>query len=384
MRLICWIIVAAMLAACSQDRDDGGAGAPMEAPELEIVAALPTQPGNIAVGPKGRIVLSLRPSDPADPRVVELMPDGALRPFPNTDWNRPVSEAEDRREVLASVLGVQTAPNGVTWMLDNGFQGGVQGDGPAGAKLVGWNTASETLQGVFLLDGLTQPGSFLNDLAVDAKHKVVYIADSGQPGAIDPMTAIIVVNLQTGTGRRVLVGDARLAPENVDIVVEGKLVQVSGPDGPRPLRYGLNPITIDPDYEWVYFGAMSGEAVYRITTADLLNPTLSAFQIGSRVELYGVKPVSDGVTIDGAGNVYVTDINSNSIGVTAPDGAYRPLITDLRLKWPNSLAFGPDNNVYVTVSQMHLSAQFNGGEEESAPPYYVLRFPALADGAAGR
>jgi len=310
--------------------------------------------------------------------MTELRDGGELAPFPNAEWNRPLAGVETAGDVFVSVLGVQADPAGVVWMLDDGDQK------PGSRKLVGWDTQNDELAGVYLLEGLAGSASFLNDLAIDTKHRVVYIADTGDPFAPDPSPAILVVNLATGTGRRVVFEEARLEPEDVDAEIDGRALTTEGPDGPRPFRMGLNPITIDPANEWVYFGALNGEAIYRIATADLLNTTLSTFQLSSRVELYGVKPVSDGITIDGVGNVYVTDLNSNSIGVTQAAGTYRPIVTDKRLSWPNSLAFGPDDYVYATVAKLHLSAPFNGGEEDGAPPYYVLRFPALAPGAAGR
>jgi hypothetical protein len=34
--------------------------------------------------------------------------------------------------------------------------------------------------------------------------------------------------------------------------------------------------------------------------------------------------------------------------------------------------------MYVAVNKLHLSAKLNAGETESEPPYYIIRFPALA------
>jgi sugar lactone lactonase YvrE len=80
------------------------------------------------------------------------------------------------------------------------------------------------------------------------------------------------------------------------------------------------------------------------------------------MERYGEKPPCDGISIDDAGNVYVTDVENNAVGVTSPDGSYRVLASDDgHLSWPDGFSFGPDGHLYVAVSQLHRSAVFNAG-----------------------
>jgi hypothetical protein len=89
--------------------------------------------------------------------------------------------------------------------------------------------------------------------------------------------------------------------------------------------------------------------------------------------------------MDGGGNIYVTDVEASGIGVTRPDGTYALLFSDTeKLSWPDSIAAGPDNNMYVAVNKLHRSAKLNAGENESQPPYYIVRFPALAPTLVGR
>jgi sugar lactone lactonase YvrE len=122
-----------------------------------------------------------------------------------------------------------------------------------------------------------------------------------------------------------------------------------------------------------------------VRAADLHDASLSADALAKRVERFGRKPVSDGISIDGAGNVYVTDVEASGIGVIRPDGEYRLLFADKeKLSWPDAISAGPDNNMYVAVNKLHLSAKLNAGENASQPPYYIVRFPALAPTAVGR
>jgi sugar lactone lactonase YvrE len=98
-----------------------------------------------------------------------------------------------------------------------------------------------------------------------------------------------------------------------------------------------------------------------------------------------LKAPCDGISIDDTGNIYVTDLENNAIGVTTPDGDYRILARDdERLIWPDGLGYGPDGYFYVTVSQLHRSAAFNAGEETSQTPFLVMRFRPLAPSATGR
>jgi hypothetical protein len=40
--------------------------------------------------------------------------------------------------------------------------------------------------------------------------------------------------------------------------------------------------------------------------------------------------------------------------------------------------------MYVAVNKLHLSAKLNAGVNESEPPYFIVRFPALAPTVVGR
>ncbi|MEM9797129.1 MAG: hypothetical protein AAF919_11605, partial [Pseudomonadota bacterium] len=132
-------------------------------------------------------------------------------------------------------------------------------------------------------------------------------------------------------------------------------------------------------------GAMNGTAVWRLPTAALAAPSLSAKVRAAAVERYGDKPPSDGITVDAAGNVYVTDGGGNAIGVTQSDGTYQPLIVDRRIEWPDGLSNGPEGWIYATVNRLNNAPPLNGGESTPvSEPYYLVRFRALADTVPGR
>ena len=181
--------------------------------------------------------------------------------------------------------------------------------------------------------------AFFNDLAVDLTHKAIYISHSA--GVEE--SALIVVNLDTGEARRVLQGHASMIPERRNLQMNGKVLNFTMPDSGRlKMLIGVNPIALDSTNDWLYYGTMNGENMYRIRTSDLINADLTYDQLAQRVERYSEKPICDGISLDNAGNIYVSDLQANSIGVIRPDRSYSMLVTDPRISWPESFSFGPD------------------------------------------
>ena len=338
--------------------------------ELEIVAEFPAEhpPGNVAVTPEGRIIMSQHQFYGAPLRVVEVLDDGSVVPFPNEAWSsQPNSEGIG----LNTVLGLRSDENGVVWMLDRS-----DGEGQPG-KIVGWDTQNDELyQVIYIPQPIIPDSPFLNDLAVDLDHNAIYITDT----ANGDDSALIVVDLTTGFSRRVLEGDVSTRPEDIPLIVDERIINMAG----EPAKIGVNPITVDPNNEWVYYAPMSGTSLYRIATEDLLDTSLSPEELSSRVERYGDKPICDGITIDGAGNVYITSITNNAIGVVDETGEYQTLYQDDLLSWTDGMAFGADDYIYVTVNQLHNSPPLNNGNNDAEPPFYLVRFPALASGTVGR
>lgn len=337
--------------------------------DIEVVAEFGTEnpPGNIAVTPDGRLIMSQHQFFGTEYKVVEILSDGSVKPFPNAAW----SSAPDANGIgLNNVLGVRADQDGIVWLLDN------PGEAESG-RLIGWDTRRDRLHRIIYLAAPVIPeNTFLNDFAVDLYHDAIYIADT----AGGDNSALIVVDLETGSARRVLAGHPAMQPEDIPMIIDGQEVTLGG----NPARIGVNPITLDPSNEWVYFGAMSARSLYRIRTQDLLDLSLAPAELAARIERFGDKPISDGITIDGSGNVYVTDITNDAIGVINPNGNYQILYQDEDLSWTDGFGFGPDNHIYVTVNQLHRSPALNQGENTAKPPFYLLRFPALESGIVGR
>lgn len=371
-RLVIWLTSIAVISIVLFSSINNAVGQATETKQgLEIVAefSLEHPPGNIAVTPQARLIMSQHQFFGAPLRVVEVMPDGSVEPFPNEEWS---SQPNAAGVGLHTVLGLRSDSNGVVWMLDRS-----PGEGQPG-KLLAWDAVNDRLHRViYLPQPIIADNSFLNDLAVDLEHEAIYITDT----AGGDNSALIVVDLSTGFARRVLEGDKSTRPEDVRMVIDDRLITM----GDEPAKIGVNPITIDPDNQWVYYGPMSGTSLYRIATADLLDKSLTPAALSSKVRRYGDKPICDGITIDGAGNVYLTSITDHAIGVVDSSGEYRILYQDDKLlNWTDGMAFSDDNFIYVTVSQLQNSPPLNNGENTARPPFYLVKFPSLAPGKVGR
>lgn len=340
--------------------------------KFDVIANLDKGPGNVTVTADGRIIMSLHQFYLPKYSVVEYK-NKVLVPFPNKALANSDSTSKLK---LDSVLGIRSDANGIVWMLDNGMRSGVP------PKLVGWDTKIDKLhQIIYLPEPIAPKDTFVNDFAVDLRHNYIFISDpAGGTNA-----AIIVVNLSTGTARRVLEGHASVIPENVDLIVDNAPIQVKDYSGKliRP-HIGINPITEDLNNEWVYFAPMHGLSLYRIKADDLINEKLDAKMLASRVERYSDKPISDGMTIDKDNNIYLGELSANAIGVISADKKYQRLAQCPRLSWVDSFSFGPGGQLFAVVNRLHQSGTLNGGVSTSKPPYYLLQIKPLAAGLTGR
>jgi sugar lactone lactonase YvrE len=363
------VILAGLLAACS-------ASSPQDS--FVSVAALTVPPGNPTVTLDGRLIVTVHPFAESEIRALEILPDNSTRPFPSQEW---ASQPDEADRGIHAAIGIRTDQNGVVWILDMGGK-------RTPPRLIGWNTKENRLHRVIVIPyPASRKQSFLQDFAIDPSHGKIFIADSGVRSLTGPSEpGIIIVDSETGFSRRVLHAHRLLQPEdNAEIVIDGKSprVAVNSRHYQEP-KIGLNPIAVDATGDWLYFGAMHGTSLYRVKTTDLLDEQLNEEELALRVEHLGFKPVSDGISIDNKGNVYVTDLNAKAIGVLSEDEPYRILIKDDLLQWPDGLGVGPDGFLYATVNQLHLLPALNKGKDETKLPFQIIKFRPLASGTLGR
>jgi sugar lactone lactonase YvrE len=328
------------------------------------VAELPLPPGNIAVSDTGRVFFTFHPEARPPIKLAEWS-EGRAVPWPD-------QEIQSKRNGLwlDTPLSVRIDRQGRLWVLDNADHG--LGD----AKLVAFDvTTNSVVREQHFSRSEAGLGSHLNDFAVHPNGQRVYIADAS---IFAKSPALLVYDLETGRIRRLLDRDVSVSPEPYYITVEGQPIEVAGVFTVRP---GVDSIALDRKGEWLYFAAVTATKMYRVKTADLDDLTLTPEALAGRVEVFGEKTESDGISSDDAGTIYLTDPEHSAIVAMRP--ALETLIRDPRLRWPDGLSFGPEGWLYVTSSSLQHVIMKGEAEVKEHAPYYIFRFKPGGQATAG-
>lgn len=340
--------------------------------KLEIVSTFPSErPGNVAVSPEGRVFVTMSALGETKYMVKEILPNGQAVNFPDSTWI--IKPKGNSFKGINSTIGINVSSDNTLWVLDMGNKKSEPKQAP---KLIGWNIKTKKLAHVFPLpDAVLRPTSFLQDFVIDEKNNTAVIADMSIDGLILPaVPAFIVIDLKTGYSRRILENHETFQSLDEPAIINGRKVSHIYPDGTvyEP-KYPLNPISIDKEMKWIYYGAMGGHKIYRIAAEAVANEALSNNELSAKIEFYANKPKTDGFKVGEKGEVYVTDIEHNAVGVATPKG-YTILAQDKDLlSWPDGVALSKDGYLYIVANQLHNTAWLNNNKDVSNPPYYVLR-----------
>ena len=331
--------------------------------QVEEVLSYPEPIGNVAVSAGGRVFFTVHPeARPKGNKLLEYV-DGAAVPYPNS---------ESQAELFDTPLGVVIDGFDRLWTIDHGNHG------LRTARLLAFDLANGELIHDHSFDETTAPlGSFVQDLQVSRDGKTIVMADASfwrkQPG-------VIVYDIATATARRVLNGDVSVSAENYLIHNGRRPMSFMG--GIVSLRGGVDGIALDD--EWLYFGALNGSSLYRISLADLRDDSLPDRQLAARVERYSNKPQSDGLSIDLKGNVFITDVEHNAIFIVTPSREPKTLIRSQDIRWPDALSFGPDGWLYVADSGLADVVLKSPEHIAANGPYKIFRFRPGTPGIPGQ
>lgn len=317
----------------------------------------------VAVSKSGRTFLSYPRWDQANHLydVVELLPDGSTKPFPNDGWNswKPGDNSLNKW-VCAQALAIDD--EGFLWVVDPAspeFSGVVS----EGNKLVKIDLNTNCVARVYPLSPAADAQSYANDVRVDTKRQVAYLTNSSQGG-------IIIVDLKSGKVRQVLQDSPAVKSDpTYQMTVDGK--PLMSPNGPA--RINSDGLALTQDESWLYFKPLSDPKLYRIKTNFLLDETLTPADLAAKVEDLGTFCTTDGMIRDRKGNIYLGDIEKNSIVRLTPDLKLEPIFQDRHLSWPDSYAISDDGVLYITCSQIQKMPRFNGGKDMRTTPYTLYR-----------
>ncbi|HEU4886357.1 MAG TPA: L-dopachrome tautomerase-related protein, partial [Thermoanaerobaculia bacterium] len=285
---------------------------------IEIVAALEEPPGNIAVAPDGRVFFTYHPEARPELHLLQLV-NGKPVPYPDLEWQKR----------LVTPLSVRIDRQGRLWVLDIGFHGIRQ------PRLVAFDLKSGALVHQWDIPrAIAGFGSFVQDFQIDPEGRRIYLADLS---VLAKRPALIVYDTQTRGAKRLLEGHPSVTDQAYRIVSRGTPMEFLG--GLYKMHPALDSIALDRQGEWLYYGAMSNDTLYRMRTRDF------------HVEAFGPKPQTDGIAIDDPGNVYMTEVEHGTLALLRPDRTPHTLVRDPRFRWPDGLSVQGDW-LYMTDSDL--------------------------------
>jgi sugar lactone lactonase YvrE len=331
---------------------------------LEVVVTSAEPIGNLAVSADGRVFYTIHPeSRPIGAKLLEWV-DGAPKPFPS----------EEAQALFETPLGIAIDRQNRLWTIDHGNHGTGE------PRLLAFDLGTGGLVHEHVFDSsVAQLGSFLQDLQVDSTGKHVFIADVSfwrkNPG-------LVVYDIELGKARRVLESDPSVSAQDWLIRNPSKDMRFFG--GLVVLKPGVDGIAISRDDEWVYYGAMAHDTMYRIKVADLLDDALSNGALAARVQALGAKPLNDGLSTDREGNLLITDIEHGAVIRMTPAGELTTLIRNEKIRWADALSYGPGGWLYVADSAIPDQMLRSKTHIQANAPYFIFRFKPDVDGVAGQ
>ena len=374
IRIALWALLAALivLVAAVRLRYGGGVeyhdvtGPPiLEDSALETVVSYHEPIGNVAVGPDGRGFFTVHPeSRPENIKLLEF-DDGEIRPFPREPM---------QRELFETPLGVVIDRHDRLWTIDHGKHGF------GTPRLLAFDLATgEVVHDHTFGNGAAPLGSFLQDLQVSPDGGTVYIADLS---FWRKTPAIVVHDVATASDRRALESHASVQAQDWIIETPAKRMVFFG--GLAAMKPGIDGIAVSTDGRWLAYGAMSHDTLFRVPTSALRDPKLNDDALGARVEALGPKPLSDGISADVEGGVWITDVENGAVLRMNPDGRLETWIKTPRIRWADALSFGPDGWLYLADSAIPEQVMRSKDHITSQGPYYIFRFQPGVHGIPGQ
>lgn len=323
-----------------------------DAPRLTQVAKFDHQATGVAVTADGRRFVNFpRWTEDSPVSVAEILPNGSLRPYPDAKWNswRNLKANEMAPgDYFVCVQSIVPDGHGNLWAVDPGAPGNER-ILPQAPKLVRIDLKTNAVTKVIPVPAdVALQGTYLNDIRFSPDGHTGYLTDSGTKGAI------VVVDLESGKSWRALDGHpSTQLDKTVTVAIEGKPLR--RPDNRQP-AFGVDGIAISNDGATLYYQALEGKTLYSVATAKLADGVSEADRAAAVVTVAPTE-VTDGLWMSKAGVLYLTSPSDYSVKRLAGNKV-ETVLTDKRLRWPDTFSEGPDGTIYLTASHIQDTSWF--------------------------
>jgi sugar lactone lactonase YvrE len=299
----------------------------------------------IGVSHEGRIFASA-PAATSGNKLIEVNPGtGAITPYPNQSWNESGTDP-DHQWAVPQAMWVDKADH--LWVLDSG-RAVLSAGQPIAPKLVEFDLGTNQVIRSYGFQGVVAASDSLNDVRVDLVHGYAYLTNIANKGSL------VVLNLQTGVSRQVLVGDRSTYADPHEHLMIGNQ-PAERKDG-KPVAIHADGIALSPDADWVYYRPLTDHNYWRVPTAALIDAGLPEGEMAKQVQFLGTAELTGGLIMDQHGTIYGGDLEHASIVALTLDPATNKLKSKLfvrdkgRLSWADGFAI---SGGYLYVADSHL------------------------------
>ncbi len=295
--------------------------------------------------------------------VVEIK-DGNAFAYPNQEWNS-FKKGEDGQNKFVCVQAVVTDEKGFLWVVDAAGIG-LGKVYKKSNKVVKINLGNNKIERIYRFpESVAGENVYLNDIRIDNESGFAYMTNSNTGG-------IVVLNIKTGESKRVL-SDSKTVISDTTYHFSPLGTELKKADGTL-LKVNSDGIALTPDKDWLYYKPLSDNKLYRIKTAVLKDFKTSENILEKSVENLGDFTTTDGMIFDKKGNLYVGDLEKNSIMKITPDLKMQTVIQDKeKLLWPDSYSISENGYLYISTSQIQFMPWFQGGKEVFKKPFRIYR-----------
>lgn len=339
---------------------DIGADNPEGLGKLEKLIRLDYPPGNVAVAPNGHVYFNYHPIARAGRFSAATMfewVDGKITPFPSMEAQKD----------FQGTFGMTIDNQNRIWLTE-----------PASFDFQHtrlWAFDLNTRQRVEYFEFPGKEAQFAQDLRVTADGKYVLLADTGIMRFTAPK--LIVYSVQDHSFRTALAGHPCTSPEDWLMRTPFGVHRMGA--GLVNVAVGLDGIEISPDQKWVYLAAMTNSHLCRVPLPAVLDANIAPSDVANKVEVLGPKPMSDGITVDKAGRVILTDVEHGGLMAFDPETkGVKTLVRSHDVIWADGVANGPDGSLYFTDSALSAYIGQLAGPPDKArllahQPFFIYR-----------